>query len=100
MKMQELVHRAHTLLEFLFELDAKGAAETAEWFTAANELQSLVAASPSLDQRIPHHVWHFISDSDIRLKDNLYGAEQRRLMTELLSSLRFESPDEPIQSRP
>lgn len=43
------------------------------WYALANSVEQLLLEQAT---EVPHLVWHFLCDADIRLKDPSYGEEQ------------------------
>jgi hypothetical protein len=56
-----------------------------EWRAAAQELERSI--SGELADRIPHFVWHYLSDADIRFRDEGYRREQARELEAALKEL-------------
>lgn len=48
------------------------------WYVAARRLEDWIRADPALCDALPHFVWHYLADADIRKKNSVYGAEQRQ----------------------
>jgi hypothetical protein len=45
---------------------------------------------------VPEHVWHYLSDADIRLKDEGYAKVQREGIVEIIAELKSgRSPNTP-----
>ena len=62
-------------------------AQLDEWYAAARRLKEWISAHPELSDAVPHFVWHFLSDADIRLKDPLYAADQTRQVMDIVHAL-------------
>lgn len=76
----------HELIEALRSLEARQAEDSLEVVELSAELFSLgerIRLSPLCDE-VPHHLWHFLDDADIRHKDPVYGAQQRRALADWL----------------
>jgi hypothetical protein len=77
----------HELVAVLRRLAAREPSDAQELNTLADECTSLmrhISAMPSLANRIPESVWHFLSDADILFKDSRYAKTQ---LSGLMSSL-------------
>ena len=58
-----------------------------QWTRDAQEIQRHLASDPRLSAAIPHFVWRYLSDADIRLRDFEYRISQQSTMEEILVSL-------------
>jgi hypothetical protein len=47
-----------------------------------------------LSGAVPHLVWHYLADADIRLKDSLYAVDQTRQLMEIVQLLERGEPSE------
>lgn len=52
----------------LLELPAQTKEELSAWYEAASTLEERIQASKEL-RHLPHSLWHFFSDADVRSKD-------------------------------
>ena len=64
------------MLRELADAQPENRASLEIWEARAAEVESVVAADAALSDAIPHAVWHFLSDADIRMKDVEYRASQ------------------------
>ncbi|GAA5214790.1 hypothetical protein ACFSJ3_05700 [Corallincola platygyrae] len=62
-----------TILALLLETEVKSKADLKDWYELAQSVEQLASAS-SIE--LPHLVWHYLSDADIRLKEPDYGKDQ------------------------
>jgi len=61
------------------------AEDLAQWQNAAAQLRAAVA--PSVADQVPHFVWHYLADADIRFRDDRYRAAQDQELVEALQEL-------------
>lgn len=60
-----------------------------EWYRRASAFrETTYSRFPSIYDRLPHELEHYLDDADIRLKDSGYKAVQDEFMTNLLRKLR------------
>ena len=79
---------AITELRRLADWKPRDKGDLSAWETASIALgRELARAVPDL----PHVVWHYLHDADIRLKDPLYGAVQERRFLEELEAIEREA---------
>lgn len=88
----------HELAERLRALAATPVSDRAEldaWYAAARRLQDWMSANAQdISSAVPHFVWHYLADADIRLKDSLYAVDQTRQLMEIVQALeRGEIPN-------
>lgn len=74
-------------LRRLFDRPVENAADLTEWYELAHELRMHISANGELSNAVPHFVWHFLSDADIRFKEPKYDAMQREYMSEIITIL-------------
>jgi hypothetical protein len=67
-------------------LEPKGALKS--WYEEARNLQKAMRLHPEVE--IPHEIWHFFADADIRSKPHEveYRGMQERIVRELIAQLR------------
>ena len=68
----------------LAELPCSTPAEVKSWYAEAGVFEAYVQTS---DVELPHFVWHYLSDADIRARDSEYRASQDREIREIISEL-------------
>ncbi len=80
-------------LRQLTQQEPKLKSELKAWHETAQEFRKKLT---SINQDIlPHFVWHYLDDADIRLKDPAYKADQNKRMQAIISALeRGEVPDD------
>ena len=80
-------------LDRLLGLSLASSADLAVWYEQADCLHSDIERRFS-EFELPHFLYHFFSDADIRARDAEYGEWQGRLVREYIESLRTASPDD------
>jgi hypothetical protein len=55
------------------------------WYREAAALKGTLESHPEISSLVPHFVWHYLDDADLRLKDSAYRASQEQ---QLLATLR------------
>ncbi len=71
-------------LRRLVALNPHTKAELMHWYGEAIEVKERIRTSPKV-HGMPHSLWHFLDDADIRAKDPAYAREQlERLEAHLL----------------
>ena len=78
-------------LERLLTLPLQPKEALKSWYEEARNLQEAMRQHPEVE--IPHEIWHFFSDADIRSKPNEseYRAMQERIVREFIAQLRVNS---------
>lgn len=67
-----------------------------EWYTQAQAFtESLESLAPDLE--LPHFVWHYLSDADMRSKQPLYRDKQDATLSEIISA--FEAGQIPLSKK-
>ena len=80
-QLGEALHR-------LLTLPMHTQADLASWYEQADAFRRLLRAlPPSVNDRLPHELEHFLSDADIRLKDERYADVQEAKMRALSDTL-------------
>lgn len=82
--------KLHDLARALRDLVGRATSDRAEldeWYAAARRLQEWIRADPDLSDAVPHFVWHYLADADIRRKDPAYDLEQAQCLMEIVDSL-------------
>ncbi len=59
--------------------------ELAAWRLAADRLEE--SLTPEQQDAMPHFVWHYLADADIRLRNASYRADQERRLQQALGEL-------------
>jgi hypothetical protein len=57
------------------------------WNELAFRVQSAIRGNPEVSNQVPHELWHFFSDADVRRDDPEYGREQCQLAWDFLKRL-------------
>jgi hypothetical protein len=82
--LQEVARRIRELAA----LSPSDAGELDTWYAAAKELEDwLRARPPRINDQVPHFVWHYLNDADIRCRDEVYRRHQERELAEALKQL-------------
>jgi hypothetical protein len=75
-------------LRQLAALSPAGPAELKTWHAAAKEFEDWLSVRPErLVDQVPHFVWHYLADADIRSKDEVYRRDQERELAAVLARL-------------
>jgi hypothetical protein len=74
-------------LRTLVDQPAADRVQLAAWYAAARRLQKWIAGDSALSDAVPHAVWHYLSDADIRLKSPSYHQEQTLQLMEIVHIL-------------
>lgn len=74
-------------LRRLADLPLTNSAELDAWYDEANKLRNVIVANVELSNAIPHFVWHYLSDADIRLKEPEYARRQDEVLFEFAKIL-------------
>ena len=63
--------------------------ELDQWYVQAQQLKDDHLLAPGgLSQYMPYFLWHYLSDADIRMKDEVYAEMQNRQLNSLLKHLK------------
>jgi hypothetical protein len=82
--LQEVAQR----LRQLAALSPAGSGELKTWNAAAKEFKDWLSARPDrLVDQVPHFVWHYLDDADIRSRDEVYRRNQERELAAVLATL-------------
>lgn len=65
--------RSH--IEGLMEIEPASRDDLADWHDRTKTVSSLMELDTG-DLRVPHVLWHYLADADIRLKDQRYAEAQ------------------------
>ncbi len=84
MLAEETLRRVGRLLRELAESTPATKRELPDWYDRAQELRSFIEATPGLP--LPHFVYHYLADADIRVRDEVYRAEQQSTILEVISA--------------
>jgi hypothetical protein len=54
--------------------------DLAQWQDAAAQLEA--AVPPSVADQVPHRIWHYLADADVRFRDDEFRVAQERELAE------------------
>ena len=86
--MNEAVSFNETLIAALEKLAAKkltNRKDLAAWKLAAEKLEQ--GLTPEQADSVPHFVWHYLGDADIRLRNASYRKDQERRLERVIREL-------------
>jgi hypothetical protein len=88
MEMGTSLHEIAGRLRELAPISPTNAGELQAWYAAAKEFEDWLRAKPAhlLDQ-VPHFIWHYLADADIRSRDEAYRRHQERELAVVLAQL-------------
>lgn len=75
-------------LQSLIERGPDDKAGLDEWYKDAMDVWRFIQRNEGLSNEMPAIVWHFLSDADIRLKDEEYRREQIGEISEIVRKLK------------
>jgi len=67
----------------LIEKEPTSKSEMIDWYDKAKKVKSLMELDRG-DLQVPHALWHYLEDADIRLKDQRYAESQVLMVKEVL----------------
>ncbi len=82
-----LIADAARSLRRLAESSPTDATKLAEWYERASEFQVFLKAHPALSDVMPHFVYHYLADADIRAREPDYHDDQQTHILEIISEL-------------
>jgi hypothetical protein len=95
--LDELSRRLRTLSQ----RPLRNGAELIEWHAAAADLrQRLEAAPAAVVDLVPHFVWHYLADADIRMNDAGYRQDQEQQLESVLTKLAQSGSNPPLAPTP
>lgn len=62
-------------LRMLLESEPTSAEQVSAWYRRAEALKCVLQSSAS-EMNVPHVIWHYLDDADIRFRDRVYAEEQ------------------------
>lgn len=74
-------------LRRLAEREPSSPEALAHWYEDVKALTLGVLAERDVADRLPHVVWHYLQDADVRLRDPRDGEQQRRAFVAALDEL-------------
>lgn len=76
------------MLRELAESTPEDVRELPAWYKRARELESVLQSdSGALSDAIPHFVWHYLADADIRARDLAYRVDQQATILNIIMAL-------------
>jgi hypothetical protein len=86
-----MITSLHEVARRIRELAARSPSAPSEldtWYAAAKEFEDWLHARPlQIQDQVPHFVWHYLSDADIRCRDEVYRRHQERELAVALAQL-------------
>jgi len=84
------------MLRELAESTPGNARQLPAWYERAREFESILRSDTgALSDAIPHFVWHYLADADIRARDDAYRTDQQATILEIIIALEAgQRPDE------
>jgi hypothetical protein len=88
MEMRTSLHEIAGRLRKLAAVSPTNAGELEAWYAAAKEFEVWLRTKPAqLLDEVPHFIWHYLADADIRSKDEAYRRRQERELAAVLAQL-------------
>ena len=88
MPNEDAIRRAGRMLRELAESTPEDRRHLAGWNERAREFETLLRSDAgALSDAIPHFVWHYLADADIRVRDAAYRADQQAAILEVIIAL-------------
>ena len=76
------------MLRELAESTPEDARELPAWYARARKFEGTLRSGRGvLSGAIPHFVWHYLADADIRARDLAYRANQQATILEIITAL-------------
>jgi len=76
------------LLESLINIEIRNSSDLADWYAKAQVIKNMATSNADLSNVVPHFVWHYLSDADIRLKDEEYAKIQNKDILDTIKLLK------------
>lgn len=73
-------------LRMLLKSEPASVEQVAEWYRQAESLKRVLQSSAALTS-VPHVIWHYLDDADIRLRDRAYAQEQIMAVEESIQNM-------------
>jgi len=98
---QQAAERLGSALKLLMANQPKNRMELDEWNIKARDLEQELRKEGGLASDVPHLLWHFLADADIRMKSHSYRKMQDAQMQILCAHLvrGVIPPDEALSVR-
>ena len=76
------------MLRELAESTPEDVRQLPAWYERAREFESILRSDTgSLSDAIPHFVWHYLADADVRARDAGYRTDQQATILEIIMAL-------------
>ncbi|MBX9402320.1 hypothetical protein K4L06_13480 [Lysobacter sp. BMK333-48F3] len=75
MNVQEIKRQLIAIVRELLDTEPASKAEMKDWYEKAREAKALMELDVG-ELDVPHALWHYLEDADIRLKDPEYSKVQ------------------------
>jgi hypothetical protein len=81
------LRRAGRMLRELAESTPEDARHLPVWYERAREFEAMLRSDTGALSAIPHFVWHYLADADIRARDDAYRTDQQAAILEIIIAL-------------
>ena len=82
------LRQAGRMLRELAESTPEDARDVPAWYERTREFEAVLRSDGgALSDAIPHFVWHYLADADIRVRDLAYRADQQATILEIIVAL-------------
>lgn len=75
-------------LEALVNTKVENRSDLEKWYVEAQQVRQQIISNPKLSNVVPHLVWHYLSDADIRFKDQKYAQLQQEEIDRIVLALK------------
>lgn len=82
-----LIHLADVLAA-LVKIGPRSVEDLDVWYKAAHAAEDQLVQPGGGAENVPHFLWHYLSDGDIRVRDREYSEMQERRILKMIDSLR------------
>jgi hypothetical protein len=89
--------RLITALQALAAQPLTNRKQLAAWRLEADRLEK--SFTPEQADTVPHFVWHYLADADIRLRNSGFRADQERRLERVLRDLGSRTHKPPVRGR-
>lgn len=79
--------RLALMLEQLMAMRLGDRKDLDRWYECARRVEDELTADGGLSALVPHFLWHYLADADIRMKDAVYASLQDAKMKVLVAHL-------------
>jgi hypothetical protein len=87
MPNEDALRLAGRTLRALAESTPEDTRQLPAWYERAREFEAVLHSDAALSDAIPHFVWHYLADADIRARDLAYRADQQVAILEIIIAL-------------